>query len=461
MLRSRSSRTGGSGLVLSSIPLSIRCLLLLTVSLTAIPASTAHAQVTTLGTFALERGEEVFWSGPTAIEMRAGEAAVTFDPEVDCAQVTRECFEYVIETANHAPRLRVALDTPDGFDGFTEFLDNGELLYIALYNPTGEFVTKLGRYSMEVAVSDPAPGAWRVRVVPLIASNATFRMRAKLESHVPRAHPTKLLLPNLRMTPPFEFTFATPVVPFVGSGPAGGLPSGGCLADEIATHRVKRCLRFSYGPENIGGPLDLRFGRAGHSTPTGGTVFQRIYAADGTFEEREAGTYKFHATHAHYHWAGYGETNVLRVVDPENGVLEPAGTGPKQGGCPSDHLIVDWTSFSNDPGPNETSTCQFVGQLPTAEAMMTITPGWADVYSYAFQGNFAGFDDNPDGLYVIQVRANLGDSIHETTTSDNYSYAYIEVVGDSVRVVERGYGESPWDPKKQVVDDTRLATAEE
>jgi hypothetical protein len=36
---------------------------------------------------------------------------------------------------------------------------------------------------------------------------------------------------------------------------------------------------------------------------------------------------------------------------------------------------------------------------------------------------------------------------------DNVGYAYIHVVGSRITVLERGQGQSPWDPKRTVFTD--------
>ena len=36
----------------------------------------------------------------------------------------------------------------------------------------------------------------------------------------------------------------------------------------------------------------------------------------------------------------------------------------------------------------------------------------------------------------------------ETDDTDNSAYAFVEVVGDTVRLIQRGWGLSPWDPKQ-------------
>ncbi len=43
--------------------------------------------------------------------------------------------------------------------------------------------------------------------------------------------------------------------------------------------------------------------------------------------------------------------------------------------------------------------------------------------------------------------------MRETVETDNTGYALVQVTGESVRIVERGQGDSPWDPRKKVFTD--------
>ena len=58
------------------------------------------------------------------------------------------------------------------------------------------------------------------------------------------------------------------------------------------------------------------------------------------------------------------------------------------------------------------------------------------------------------------VRAGSDPDVHirETREDDNTSYTYFRVDGDDIEVLERGIGESPWDRRKTIVDDTRRPT---
>ncbi|HEV3471825.1 MAG TPA: lysyl oxidase family protein, partial [Actinomycetota bacterium] len=219
------------------------------------------------------------------------------------------------------------------------------------------------------------------------------------------------------------------------------------MADEIAEHGARVCLRFSIGPENIGdGPFEVHYEPL-EDDPYSGVIMQRIYRADRTYVEREAGTYEYHKTHAHYHHAAFGDLRLFRVTDRRTGAMRLAGEGPKQGFCMGPYKIAEWTRFAQDPVGNVERNC-FLFNDPNG-VTMGLERGWADVYTWELPGNYVEFGDNHDGYYVIQVKTDAHRDIKEIREDDNVAYAYIEVEGASIRVLERGYGAHPWDPHKR------------
>ena len=240
--------------------------------------------------------------------------------------------DYRIEVKPGGWRLRVAFDHPDF----------RQRAYGRLLDPKGRYRGSLGGWdSGEAYALHPTPGIWTLR---MDASYDEVRMRAKLEP-APATPPGKPvpLLPNLRLVPPHEFTFAAPLSGgrFLYLPPAGNAPS--CTADDTAEQHGLRCLRFSLGPANVGaGPLELDFpGNEGLITP--GNATQTIRWSDGHTTTRTAGQFEYHKTHAHYHHSGFGKLELLRVVDAKRGTLTHAGDGPKQGFCTADVKIAQWS----------------------------------------------------------------------------------------------------------------------
>ena len=364
----------------------------------------------------LSIGGSAFWDGRT-------------EPSTSCGQ---DCLDFAVQLAAGAARLRVAGDI--GGDGSVD---------VEVLDPRGTSVRRgSSSYSAELYVTAPRPGRWVVRVR---GNFSLYRLRAKLERTVPRATGKKALLPDLELIPPYDFTFSSITGPVAGRDPAG------CNAYEQLEYAALRCLRFSLGPQNRGpGPLMLRF-EPFTGFVEGGKVFQRVRRGDGSVFERPAGTFEYHKTHAHYHHRGFGSLELLRVVDPARGIMQRAGAGPKQGFCMLDFKIARWRSFANDAANSVTQDCSLVETPDGVE--LGLSAGWGDIYVSSLDGNYVEFGDNPDGRYVVRSVADAENDVLETNERNNAGYAYLEVRGTSIRVLERGHGLSPWDPHKRRADD--------
>lgn len=354
--------------------------------------------------------------------------------------------DFTIDVKPGGSRLRVAYTHPD-------FRHS---VYADLYDPAGKRVAGLGGWmSSETFISNPRPGRWTLRVIADQGYNQ-IKMRAKLETAARAPRKAAPLLPNLRLVPPYEFTFSGMVSGGRGIYAAGGNPATSCTADDIAEHQAVKCLRFSLGPANVGdGPLQLVFpGNQGLVTP--GKATQILTWSDGRVTTREAGEFEYHKTHAHYHHSGFGSLELLKVTDPARGTTTVAGAGPKQGFCTADIVIADWTQFANGMQNSADSTCVSSAGLvydPTAGTKMGLSPGWADIYSWEQDGNYVEFGINGDGRYIIRSTADALNKVVETNERDNTSYAYIQVTGSTIKVLERGRGTGPWDRAKVVAND--------
>ncbi len=349
--------------------------------------------------------------------------------------------EYRIVVRPGGWRLRVAYDHPDF----------RQAAYGTLKDPAGKDVAQLGGWdSGEAYVLRPQPGTWT------LAMNAQYpevRFRAKLETPPPPA-PRKAvaLLPNLRLVPPHEFTM----------GGVAGSGQGSCNTDDTAEQRGIRCLRFSIGPANVGvGPLQLDFpGNQGLVTP--GQATQLIAWSDGRVTRRAAGEFEYHKTHGHYHHSGFGKLELLRVDDAARGTMTHVGDGPKQGFCTADVKISEWSVFGGRQNSAESTCISSAGGLfydPTSGTKMGLSPGWADLYSWEQDGNYVEFGTNGNGRYLVRSTADALNKVLESDEADNTSYAYIVITGTTITVLERGRGQSPWDPKRVVVRDGLHPTA--
>lgn len=53
----------------------------------------------------------------------------------------------------------------------------------------------------------------------------------------------------------------------------------------------------------------------------------------------------------------------------------------------------------------------------------------------------------------MRAVVDIKDHVRETDETDNAGYAYVQITGESVRILERGQGLSPWDPRTTVFTD--------
>lgn len=386
----------------------------------------------------LEQGQAAFWDGPPIKRSVAASYAGSL-ASYDC-ESSIQCFDYEIEVGSGAGTLRVALDS----------IDLDDYYYVRLFGPSGSQVSATRPlYSGEVYGS-ARPGTWLVRVEARRVTDGRFRMRAKFDvPKPPTAGPPRALLPNLRLLPPFKFTFQSPAYTPAGS-------TSGCTEDEIAEHLPTRCLRFSLGPANYGdGPLELYY-QSLEGVGRKGKIFQTVHYSDGSTKEREAGEFEYHTAHGHFHHAGFGSLELFRVKDPRSGEMVRAGEGPKQGFCMAPYLIVDWRAITNDKAYTAEANC--LEMTPATGSHMGLDKGWADIYEWYLSGNYVDFGINDDGLYVVRSMTDASRDILETNEKDNWGYAYIEVEGDKITVLERGYGRSPWDPNKIVAPNWLMPT---
>jgi hypothetical protein len=395
---------------------------------------------------ALKVGAHAFWPGGYV-----GQRVVSELPAAQACAVTM-CWTFPLTVGTGGHRLRVAIDTPSREDSFE----------IDLLDPAGvqqATATNSNRFNIEAFIAKPAPGRWTVRVVPRDASYASFRMRAKLEG-APRKAPKHLAPPNLMATPPYEFGFVAPANPLNGLYPPDtanppldvlGVHPLSCALDEMVEDGVSRCLRLTTGPRNAGeGPFELHYVPIEHGLGIAqtGPVTQRVYSSDGTFVDRPAGEFVFHKTHGHYHYQDILDYQLYKVLDPRTGRLVRAGSGHKAGFSPADQLFANWSVFEQLEGA-------YVEGTPSTFGASTfgLSVGWGDVYRWQRPGQYVDFGANTDGRYVVRTVVDIRNHVLESNERDNAGYAYIQVTGEDVRILERGQGLSPWDPHKVVFSD--------
>lgn len=353
-------------------------------------------------------------------------------------------------------------------------------------------------YSRELHLGDVKPGDYTVTVRPvgdaeLLAAVArrslereglTFRLRAKLDREIAPVAAGELL-PNLRIIAPFEFGFATGTYTYGPGllGPAAAMPS--CMGEEYEEALLEaaigasagdspeplvgvRCLRFSAGIENVGdGPLVISRDDLPDVPPNGEhpvtdlPAYQQVLTLDDegktTYASHPAGTVRYHATHHHFHFEGAYAYTLFRISGSHpHWRLEAVAPARKLGFNPSDEKLAQWRSFDQCPrlegaGVSGASpACAYRG----ADGEAVLGTGWGDVYEWNRSGQYVPFPTDAlgrprDGDYVLQGVADRQGLIRETDEGDNVSYAHIRMRSGEAEVVERGYGQGPFDPHRR------------
>ena len=430
---------------------------LFVVALATVPLATAPARAD--GGLALKLGEAVFWTGPHVASGMVSDSST-------CSAST--CPSWPLSVVTNAARLRVAIDNPNRENTWT----------IEVLDPKGAVAASAvtsNAFAAEALVSKPVAGTWTIRVVPTSVKNSGFRLRAKLERVVPKLPTGKVaLLPNLKTVPPYEFGFIAPANPLNAVYPpdtvnppldVAGVHPLSCAADEMAPvlaggGGATKCLRLTSGPINVGsGPFDMLFDFvtdtvSGKVDPVllQGPMRQVIHFSDGTTMQRPAGTYSFHKTHAHFHTDQVLTYELFKVDNPTTGTLTRTGVGTKSGFCPADQLFGDWHTFTQLPSGTFGQGDSALGSncFSPQGGELGLSVGWGDVYRWQRPGQYVEFGGQGDGRYVVRTTADIYDHVLEENENDNASYAYLDVKGENVTILERGQGSDPWDKAKVV-----------
>jgi hypothetical protein len=484
-------------------------ILLLTIAMVPVvltPPTTANMAETDQFDFSLALGAGKFWpSAPENVNANV--------PDPALCGIAGPCWNYKLKIAPEGSRLRVALGVlfqePGDVRSWPDLspIAPDMSFTLRLIGPDGTVIEErsthssaITAYAIEVFADHPQDGIWTVQVIPTNVFHLAFRMRAKLEGPdeeggVGGAESIAVpLSPNLRVAPPYEFSFNTPTASY---GPGALIPGvhPSCMAEEIreATEEAIRsqedpftavptlCLRYTMGLENTGaGPfrlmgwLALREGEVS-ADASDEIMTQRQLYSDGTYKDEAFGTAgkgRLDPTHGHVHWQNAWKFELFRVADPawkpedRRPELIAVGPGRKLGIMPSDEFLADWGRFyqskQNEPLPTgRRADCVFGDTfLCNYDQAINLRKGWGDFYEWNRGGNYVSFPATASGVplegyYVLQGVTDPEGLIVETNEDDNVSYALIHVFTDGrVELLERGYGRDPWDPHKEVLPES-------
>ncbi len=186
-------------------------------------------------------------------------------------------------------------------------------------------------------------------------------------------------------------------------------------------------LRLSNATPNIGkGKLHLYGGTV---NPNGTqNVIQRVFRSNGTFFERTAGTFTYHASHNHIHFDGWCEYR-LRTILVNDGVGPVVATGGKTSFCILDLGVHDSTL----PGYNPNGEFRSCGTTTQG-----LSVGWLDIYSKNLDGQFIDITGVPNGTYWLESEADPDRLLLESNTANNATRIKV-TIGQPLPLVADAY----------------------
>lgn len=283
----------------------------------------------------------------------------------------------------------------------------------------------------------PANGDHTVVVVPKSADHVKYEGSAEVE-FMPAVKPVRDLLPDLVSLPPRNLHFETSAYLF--HLPVPSMP-GGCYAEETLEQGARRCLRFDQIVSNVGrGPFEVRYRIDGVATEDTRDLIQRIYRSDGSFRDRFADTYTFHAAHAHFHYKNFARSHLWRATPAGERIgKKPVRSARKNGFCMIDVEQTRFGKRGDSPRTYVPPGCLAPSEFdPATGALSAITgmsAGWADVYWWYLADQFIEVTSLPDGYYLLQNVADQAGTVEEVDESNNAASTLIRLCGDQADVV--------------------------
>lgn len=165
---------------------------------------------------------------------------------------------------------------------------------------------------------------------------------------------------------------------------------------------------------------------------------QRIFLSDGSYRDRVADAYEFHATHAHFHYKNFGQSRLWASnAQGERSGSEPVATGNKIGFCPID---IDNFGFGEKGDAARTYYFERCNNPTESDASGTymvtgISPGWADVYNWFLADQYIEVSGVEDGYYLLESIADPAETVVESDEHDNSVEVLIRLCGEEVDLV--------------------------
>ncbi|HVF52757.1 MAG TPA: lysyl oxidase family protein, partial [Actinomycetota bacterium] len=368
--------------------------------------------------------DKITWSG------EFGEAVMPPSPEL-CALPSCDEFNLTIDLP--ADVWKRAGGVQIGIRWEDEAQDLG--LYV--YGPDGRLVGSsdgtFASMAESILVPQAANGDYRVVVMPRFTEALAYEGLAEVEL-LPARRPRRELLPNLVSLAPRNFHFST------GAYYTDlGISLDSCYPEERLEDGASRCMRFDQIIANTGeGPFELRYRMDGVASDQ--PLVQRIYRSDGSARDREADTYEFHATHAHFHYRNFAQSQLWasNVTGAKLGT-EPVVTGKKNGFCMIDVENVAWGHKGDSARTYYFPRCNAPTEVAGQEIYLVngISVGWADVYNWFLPDQYLDVEGLPDGYYVLETVTDPANTVVESDETDNVMSVLIRICGEEAGIVGR------------------------
>jgi len=367
----------------------------------------------------------------TSTVSRSGRIQVRFDGELVNASdadglasavisVTITNISAATATVDHV--VHMDLDANSGFGGDTaQFQDDG----------TGRVEQSDGGELYRLR-SDRAVDAWLIGTYPnvrnAVADGATVSLLGQTGSPTGPADAETAMQWRMQLAPGASTTHTltlssvgaslcndpTPVLPdlTVWADEGLGYMYGSYLDTETIPGRT--LLRIATATANEGaGALELRGKEAVGELQT---VDQRIYHADGCFEDVKAGEFEYHPSHGHIHFDGWGEYR-LHEITASGGAGAVVAKGDKVSFC-----VLDVAAYNTDL-PNAPSNPVYGG----CNQFQGLSVGWADVYAAFLPDQYIDITDISPCSYWLAVEVDPENKIVESDETNNITRILVDL----------------------------------
>jgi len=252
-----------------------------------------------------------------------------------------------------------------------------------------------------------------------------------------RAEPDPtLMLPNL--VPDRPGFIGTERIGDIARTPFGVMVAG-CNLDERVEQGAQQCLRFEGIVANRGaGPFEVRWDVLAQAEQQRAT--QRVWRADGSFEDFDAGRFTFHPSHAHFHVQGLLEQR-LWAAD-ESGAR--TGTSPVRVARKLGFCLIDGVVVAEDAGPERYDE-RCLAPSEGAQQVMGVSAGWSDVYFPSTPGNFMEIAGLTVGRYVLETVIDPDGLFVESDETDNTRVDAIQLCHASFELLSETDARQPCD----------------